>query len=435
MPQKEPGHRGRPCPARRPRRGRPAVEALEGRWLPSLTFQFANPVGVVGTGSSVDVESNSVVNDASGNVYITGSLVGTANFNPGPTVTNLSSTGGRDVFVAKYSRTGALVWAKDLRGVDSGSVAQGAAVAVDASGDVFLSGTYTGTVNFDPSTTNANATFTSPLNGNDVFLAKYDPTGSLLWARDIAGTAGAIDEGYALAVDASGNVAAAGSFQNSATFGTTTLTAGGSFDSFVTKLNASGQFLWASATAGSGSTVAQPAGLTFDGSGNVVATGLFSGTVNFKTPASPVNLTSAGSTDIFVQKLDPSGNVLWAESVGSLDVDQGSGVVTDASGNLYVTGTFAMTANFNPGSGPAANLTAGGFEDAFLLKLSPSGQFGWVKDLSVSPQYSARTRYGRRARRLGPRLRRGLLSEHDHSGPDRPRRDPDERGFVRRLRG
>jgi len=387
--EREPGrHRGRPLPKRRPRTGRPAVEALEVRWLPSLTFQFADPVGVVGTGASVDVESNSVVNDAAGNVYVTGSLQGTADFDPGPGVTNLSSTGGRDVFVAKYSKAGALVWARDLPGAGAGSVAQGGAVAVDATGDVFLTGSYTGTVNFDPNAADPAATFTSPQNGNDVFLAKFDPNGALLWARDAAGTAGAIDEGYALAVDGSGDVAAAGSFQNSVAFGATTLTARGGFDGFVTKLSASGQFLWASATAGSGSSVAQAEGLTFDGSGDTVATGIFAGAVNFNPSGAAANLTSAGSTDIFVQKLDPSGNVLWAESVGSPDVDEGAGVAADASGNLYVTGTFAMTANFNPAAGPAVNLTAGGFEDAFLMKLSPSGQLAWAKDLSVS-QYSA----------------------------------------------
>ncbi len=365
------------------------IEALESRWLPSLTFQFANSVGVNGS-NSVDVESNSVVNDPAGNVYVTGSLQGTANFNPGPNVTNLSSTGSRDVFVARYSPTGALVWAKNLRGANSGSVAQGAAVAVDPSGNVFVTGSYTGTVNFDPNTVNAGATLTSPSGGNDVFLAKYDANGNFLWADDVSGTSGAIDEGYALAVDGSGNVAIAGSFQNSAKFGATTLTASGSFDNFVAKVNASGQFAWAKASSGSGSTVAQSAGLAFDASGNLIATGLFSGSVNFGTPASPLTLTSVGSTDVFIQKFDGSGNMLWAESIGSADVDQGASVVADASGNVYVTGTFAMTANFNPNpAGTPLNLTAGGFEDGFLVKLSSTGQFVWAKDLSVSPSYTA----------------------------------------------
>src|SRR5262249_25484829 len=154
-------------------------------------------------------------------------------------------------FVAKYTKAGALAWAKDLRGAGPTSVAQGGAVAVDGSGNVLVTGTFTGTVNFDP---NAGTTSFSAPGRNDVFVAKYDPNGNLLWARDVAGSAGSIDEGYALAVDGSGDVAVAGSFQNTATFGSTALTAGGTFESFVAELSPSGTFLWAGATAGSGSS-------------------------------------------------------------------------------------------------------------------------------------------------------------------------------------
>ena len=367
--------RHQPKTSRPNRRGTIGVEALEGRRLPALTFQFAAAVAVTGNGS-VDVESNSVVNDAAGNVYLTGSLQGTADFDPGAGVSNLSSTGGRDVFVAKYTKAGALVWARDLRGADSTAVAQGGAVAVDGSGNVLIAGTFTGTVNFDP---NAGNTSFSAASRNDVYIAKYDPSGALLWARDVVGTAGAIDEGYALAVDGSGNVAVAGSFQNTAAFGAFSVTAGGAFDSFVAKLSPSGTFLWAAATTGSGPSVAQSAGVTFDPSGNVIATGFFAQNVDFDPGPGTLNLPYVGSRDIFVQKLSPSGALVWAKSFGGTDIDQGNAIAADAAGNLYVTGTFSSTVNFDP-SNAATNLTAGGFEDGFLLKLSPSGSLAWVKD-------------------------------------------------------
>ena len=195
---------------------------------------------MVGTGS-VDVESNAVTNDSAGNVYVTGSLQGTADFDTGSGSANLSSTGGRDVFVAKYTKAGNLVWSKDLHGSNGASVAQAAAVVVDGQGNVFVSGTFTGGLNFDPN--GGNTTFNAS-NGNDAFVAKYDANGNLLWARDITETANAngqgYAQGYALAVDASGNLAVAGSFTNSATFGTTSLTASGFTESFVTKLNSRG---------------------------------------------------------------------------------------------------------------------------------------------------------------------------------------------------
>ena len=362
------------------RTGRLAVEALEARWMPSLTVQFADAVAASG-GGSVDTQSNAVTNDAAGNVFVTGSFQGTADFDPGSGVANLNSTGGRDVFFAKYSKTGALLWAKDLRGADDASVGQGAAVVLDASGNVLVSGTFTGTVNFDP---NAGDTSLSAPGRNDVFIAKYDSGGGLIWARSAAGTAGTIATGYALAVDAAGNVAAAGSFQGTAAFGSTTLTAGGSFDGFVAKLDPSGQFLWAKATSGSGTSVAQAAGLTFDASGNVVATGFFAGGVTFNPAVNALSLTSnGGSRDVFVQKIDSAGNVVWAVSVGSADIDQGNGVVADTSGNLYVTGTFAAAADFNTDTG-TFNLTPGGFQDPFLLKLNSAGQFVWAKDFALT---------------------------------------------------
>ncbi len=358
---------------------RPDLEALETRWLPTLTLQFADAVGVVG-GGSVDVESNAVANDASGDVYVTGSLQGTANFSPSGTAVNLTSAGNRDIFLAKYSATGALIWAKDLPGGNASSVAQGAAIAVDGSGNVYLSGTFTGTTNFDPNGGNTSAT---AVGRNDVFVAKYGTNGNLVWAQDIVGTSGTVDEGYAIAVDGSGNVVAAGSYQNSATFGATTLTAGGQDESFVTKLNASGQFLWANGTTGSGNSVAQAAGVTIDSSGNVISTGFYTSTVNFNPGAGVLDLPQAGSRAIFVQKLDANGKLVWAQGLVGTDINQANSVAADSSGNLYVTGTYTGTVNFDANGG-TTNLTAGGYEDPFVLKLTSAGQIVWARDLALT---------------------------------------------------
>ena len=369
----------RPADSKRRPRRRLDLEPLEQRWLPTLSLQFADAVGVIGAGS-VDVQSNAVANDSAGNLYVTGSLQGTANFSPSGTAVNLTSAGNRDIFFAKYSASGALVWAHDLRGGDATSVGQGAAIAVDSAGDVYLSGTFTGTTNFDPGSGSTSFTATGR---NDVFVAKYDPNGNLLWAQDIVGTSGAIDQGYAIAVDGSGNVVAAGSYQNSATFGTTVLTAGGLDESFVTKLNPSGQFLWAKGTTGSGSSVAQAAGVAIDASGNVISTGYYTSTVNFNPGAGVLDLPQAGSRAIFVQKLDANGNLVWAQGIVGTDINQANSVAADASGNLYVTGTFTGTVNFDANGG-TTNLTAGGYEDPFVLKLSPAGQIGWARDLALT---------------------------------------------------
>ena len=365
-------------------RVRPALEFLEERRVPAMSVDFADAISVTGTGS-VDVESNAVYNDASGNVYITGSIQGTANFAPSGTPSSVTSTGGRDVFVAKYSNTGSLIWVKDLRGANSASVGQGAAITVDASGNVIVSGTFTGTINFDPSG-NGNTSYTAA-SRNDTFVAKYNGSGALIWAKQVVGSGNSFDQGYAVAVDTSGNIAVGGTFQGTATFGAKSYTAGGSSDTFVTKLDTNGNFLWTQATVGSGLSLASASGLTFDPSGNVVLTGFYVGVVNFD-PTNTLQLQSVGSRNIFIQKLGTSGNVLWTDSVGGTDIDQGNSVVTDPSGNVYVTGTFSSIADFNPGAG-TANLTAGGFEDAFILKLDSSGAYVWAKDLRTTGNNAA----------------------------------------------
>src|SRR5262249_10507671 len=96
-----------------------------------------------------------------------------------------------------------------------------------------------------------------------------------------------------------------------------------------------------------------------------------------------LTLPYAASRDVFVQKLSSAGTLVWAEPVGGTDIDQGNSVAADSAGNVYVTGTFSTTVDFDPGTG-VANLSAGGFEDAFLLKLGPSGQYVWARDLATA---------------------------------------------------
>ena len=347
--------------------------------MPAVAVDFAGAIAVTGSGS-VDVESNSVFNDAAGNVYITGSLQGTANFSPTGSAVNVTSLGGRDAFLAKYSNTGALVWVKDIRGANSASVAQGSAITVDASGNVIVTGTFTGSFNFDPGT---GMTSLGALARNDVYVAKYNSSGALVWAKQVVGSGNAFDQGYAVAVDGAGNIGVGGTFQGTASFGSAILSAGGSSDSFVSKLDANGNFLWTRATTGTGSSLAQTSGLTFDASNNLILAGFYAGTVDFDPTNTLLQLPVYGSRDIFVQKFDGSGNLAWTKSVGSPDIDQANSVAADASGNVYVTGTFSSTADFDPGPS-VSNLNAGGFEDGFILKLNASGGFLWAKDLSTT---------------------------------------------------
>ena len=172
-------------------------------------------------------------------------------------------------------------------------------------------------------------------------------------------------------MDDSGNVHTTGSFEGTVDFdpgaGSATRTSSGSLDVFVQKLNASGTYDWAISFGASSSD--QGYSVTVDASGNVYTTGSFLGTADFDPGSGTANLTSAGPWDIFIQKLNASGNFVWAKSFGDSSIDGGYSITTDASGNIFTTGHFAGTVDFNPGVG-TANLTSAGNYDIFIQKLS-----------------------------------------------------------------
>ncbi|MEI8024114.1 MAG: SBBP repeat-containing protein, partial [Actinomycetota bacterium] len=115
-----------------------------------------------------------------------------------------------------------------------------------------------------------------------------------------------------------------------------------------------------------------------DSSGNIYTTGSFEGTVDFDPGVGTANLTAVAFSDVFVSKLDASGNYVWAKSFGGTDYDSGGSVAVDSSGNVYTTGSFRSTADFDPSVG-IANLTSAGFLEVFVSKLDASGNYVWAK--------------------------------------------------------
>lgn len=323
-------------------------------------------------GGSIWDESYCMALDASGNVYITGFFGGTVDFDPGPGTANLTSTGDWDVFIQKLNASGNFLWAKSFGGSADD---RGKSIAVDASGNVVTTGWFQGTVDFDPGAGAANL---SSAGFSDIFVQKLDASGNFQWARSFG--SGFYDNGEFIAIDASGNIYATGNFQATVDFdpgaGTANLSSAGSFDVFVQKLNASGNYIWAKRFGGNNYDYVNS--IEVDAPGNVFTTGFFQGTVDFNPGSGIANLTSVGVEDIFVQKLDASGNFQWARSFGSGQDDMGNSIAVDASGNVYTTGYFRGTVDFNPGTG-TANLSSAGGGDVFVQKLDPSGNFQWAR--------------------------------------------------------
>jgi hypothetical protein len=193
------------------------------------------------------------------------------------------------------------------------------------------------------------------------------------------------DIGVSIVVDASGFIYTTGYFYSTADFdpgaGTTNLSSAGDADIFVSKLDASGNYVWAKSMGGISGDVGYS--IDMDALGNVYISGYFQGAADFDPGNGTANLTSAGFEDIFVSKLDNSGNLIWAKRIGGTSSDLGESIAVDAAGNAYITGYFKETADFDPGIG-TADLTSAGTEDIFVSKLDASGNFVWVKRMGSS---------------------------------------------------
>src|SRR5258706_214662 len=176
----------------------------------------------------------------------------------------------------------------------------------------------------------------------NVSIPSFAQAPNWLWAKAMGDTL--YDHGNSIAVDATGNVYTIGSFH-----GTFYLTASSLayYDIFISKLDASGNFIWAKAIDGTNDLYAPS--LYLDASGNVYSTGSFQYTVDFDLGPGTFYLTSAGDYDVFILKMDSSGNFVWAKSMGGSNRDVGGTIAVDASGNIYTAGQFFQTADFDPG--------------------------------------------------------------------------------------
>ena len=325
----------------------------------SGNFVWAKAMG--GTGS--ESVGGSIALDGSGNVYTAGSFLGTVDFDPGAGVFNLTSAGVRDIFISKLDASGNFVWAKAMGGVVDDWCYS---IALDGTGNVYTTGFIDGTADFDPGAGVFNLTSAGY---EDIFISKLDASGNFVWAKAMGGTA-SLSVGRSISLDGSGNVYTTGCFVGTVDFdpgaGVANLTSAGINNIFISKLDASGNFVWAKAMGGTGSE-SVGGSIALDGSGNVYTAGSFLGTVDFDPGAGLANLTSAGYGDIFISKLDASGNFVWANAMGGSGGEESYSIALDGSGNVYATGVFSDTADFDPGAG-VANLTSAGGLDIFVAK-------------------------------------------------------------------
>lgn len=298
----------------------------------------------------------SITIDPSGNIYTTGTFMGTISFG----TTTLASNGGSgDIFVAKFNASGEAVWAKKI-GSASGNVETGYSVKVDASGNLYLTGSFLGTVAVG--TTNLTSSGSS-----DVLVAKYNSTsGEVIWAKNFGGSDD--DSGLAITYNATGDIYVSGAFFGAITFSTINLISAGGLDGFITKLNSSGEVVWAKQIAGP--IWESASALAVDLNGNCYVSGYFTQTATLGTNS----IVSAGNEDVYLAKYSSNGEVLWVKRVGGSDYDNAYSVAVDATGNAYVTGYFTRTVTFGDKSLSSNNNS----RDIFITKFNSAGEIVWV---------------------------------------------------------
>jgi hypothetical protein len=318
-----------------------------------LSAQTPEWLWATGAGGTDDDLGTAIATDSQGNQYVTGTFMGTAAFG----ATSLTSRGTTDIFITKLDSDGNFLWAVQAGGTgEDGSHG----ISVDTSANVYITGYFQGSASFG-------STSLTSAGNYDIFATKLDSNGSFLWAAAAGGTS--FDQGYGIAVDASGNVYLTGYFRQDATFGFTTLSNNGNSDIFAAKLDSDGNFLWAVSAGGTGYD--QGSAISVNDA-NVYLTGSFnSSTIVFGS----TTLTSSGYYDVFVAKLNTAGNWLWAKSAGGSNTDVAFSIALDASANVCLAGYFeSATAYFG-----SIIITGSGNLDVFAAKLDTNGNFLWAK--------------------------------------------------------
>jgi len=310
-------------------------------------FEWATGVGALGS----DV-ATSVTHDEQGNVYITGNVAGGATFGN-------TYVGGTafEVFLAKYSATGVLQWAKPYGGL-ANEKAQSIAYHNSA---LYLCGYFEDTATF------GNTKLTST-GSYDIFIIKTDLDGNVIWAKQAGGAN--TDIAYGIAVDNAGNSYVCGTYKTAMNIGSNTISTTNNFiESFVFSLDENGNYRWAKSTIGNSNNTAT--GVAFDKNNGIAVCGYFENRLRLDS----VQLnTSTPSYDAYIANFDNNGNLNWAKRAGSSSEDQATAVTCDAQGNTYMVGYYGAEATFGSNT-----LTFNGWNDLFLVKYDNTGNVLWAR--------------------------------------------------------
>ena len=334
-------------------------------------FEWASQIEGADINQGLSVSSNGL------DIYSTGTFRGTSEFSPGSGVNNLTSNGGYDIYIQKLDETGNLIWAKNIGGTanDLGKVIN------DYSTHIIISGTFSNTVDFDPGAGTAMRTSNG---GSDVFILALDPAGDFLWVQTFGESDDESIGGQEL--DSFNDIIITGSFIDSMTVDiggvpeTMYTTSGASSDIYVLKMDLlTGNAIWIKSFGSS--SIDKGSGLVVKSNDNILLTGSFRNIMDADPDTSSTSvftLNASTFTNTFLVELDPIGAFVNAFSFYNSNVMEVYDIELDANDNIYLTGPFKNTTDFDLKSG-TTNLSSSGGQDCYIVKLTPAKDLVWAK--------------------------------------------------------
>ena len=313
-------------------------------------------------------EAVSIGSDTDGNVYVSGYFAENGDYNPGEEVFELASNGGQDAFVVKLDESGQFEWALNFGGEEQELVL---GMDVHPLGEVFITGLFASTVDFDPSEEIEERT---PINGRDGYVLKLDTDGGFVYATSFGG-AGNVTA-WDIALDSDGNAYAAGGFNGSFSSGLPSPISAQNEDAFVVRINPTGDLEWTSVIQGTDFQNAYD--VNTDPSGNVILAGYFGGEADFDPSGEEFLLTKESTEpfDAFVSMLNSDGELLYAANFGGSNFTDHHGIDTDADGNIYLSAAYQNTVDIDPSPEAEENISVVAFRDNYIIKLTAQSTVG-----------------------------------------------------------
>lgn len=323
--------------------------------------------------------------DKDANVFLTAYFSDPLDMDPGPGTHILTPTSSTDAFVLKLDTDGNFVWAKQF-GADHpfNSAVDGTAITTDAEGNLILCGSFIGKADLDPG---VGTYFLHSDNKYSAYILKLNRDGDLIWANGFHNYAGTVGSSGItdVKVDPQGNIYSIGTFRGECDFDpradTFYLRSSGSSDGFISKLSSDGNFIWAKHTGNLVNTnnyFVIPHGLELDSKNNVYISGTFIGPQDFDPgPGEFYMEGEAGYMDGYLLKLTGGGDFVWVKRFGGSDNDVGADLAIDPNGNIYFSGIFLGSVDFDPG--PGQSIIEDLYDEFAIVKLNPDGQFIYIE--------------------------------------------------------